>query len=511
MRGYLKDFWDNCKNSAKSILPFFAIILILYLVFLPFNIWTFLSLVIATLFMCFGMAFFSAGIDMSVMKMGGYVGSHLSKSRKLSLMLILSLIMGFAVTIAEPDLLVLAEQVPGANTKWIILLTVSLGTGIFLLLSTLRTIFRWDIKKLLIGSYVVLGVLAVFGNAYVPLAFDCEGITTGAISVPFIMAFGLGICAVRSGVNNQEDGFGLIALASVGSAMSIMIVSLFLKSEAVVNEEVIRNATTALQMGNNIASSLLSYLKEVLLVLTPIVLFFTIYNLVYLKLPKMSIGRIFIGLIYAFVGLVVFLTGVSIGYLPLANDLGMSMASGDYTWTTVPLGIIIGFVLVFAEPAMHIVAKQIEDITEGIIRRKTILFGTSIGVAVAVGLSIVRCLFQINYLYFIIPLIVVIIILSIFTPTLFVSIAFDSGGTAAGTLSCSFILPFIIGICTKLFDSAVLGKSIMLYAFGAIGIIALMPVVVIEIMGIRYNAVLNKDKKKRRRKVKTDIIIYEFD
>lgn len=505
MKSYFKEYWEKVKESAKSILPFFAIIVGLYLIFMKFNTWAFLSLIIATLFMILGMALFSVGVDMSTMKMGGYVGSNMSKSRKISFMIIYSFVLGFIVTIAEPDLMVLAEQVPGISSKWVILLTVSAGTGIFLALSTLKTLFKWNIKWILVGCYVGLLALACLCHAnFVPLAFDCEGITTGPVSVPFIMAFGLGICSVRTDKNSQNDGFGLIALASVGPALAVFIVSMFLSSTASTTSEVVSTVTSASQMGESIGLEILSYMKEVMIVILPIFVFFLIYNYMYLKLPKQALARIFIGLLYTYIGLVLFLTGVSTGYLPTANELGGAIASSDVWWVIIPLGLVIGFFLVFAEPAVHVLNKQVEDITGGIIKKKTMQISISIGVAIAVFLSVLRAVFAINFLWFLIPLVLVIIVLSIIAPTLFVSIGFDSGGTAAGALSCSFVLPFVVGIANSF------GHSTMLYAFGTIGFIALTPVVVIEIMGIRYNYVKNKSNKTIA-KPKSKVVIYEFE
>lgn len=505
MKSYFKEYWEKVKESAKSILPFFAIIVGLYLIFMKFNTWAFLSLIIATLFMILGMALFSVGVDMSTMKMGGYVGSNMSKSRKISFMIIYSFVLGFIVTIAEPDLMVLAEQVPGISSKWVILLTVSAGTGIFLALSTLKTLFKWNIKWILVGCYVGLLALACLCHAnFVPLAFDCEGITTGPVSVPFIMAFGLGICSVRADKNSQNDGFGLIALASVGPALAVFIVSMFLSSTASTTSEVVSTVTSASQMGESIGLEILSYMKEVMIVILPIFVFFLIYNYMYLKLPKQALARIFIGLLYTYIGLVLFLTGVSTGYLPTANELGGAIASSNVWWIIIPLGLVIGFFLVFAEPAVHVLNKQVEDITGGIIKQKTMQISISIGVAIAVFLSVLRTVFAINFLWFLIPLVLVIIVLSIISPTLFVSIGFDSGGTAAGALSCSFVLPFVVGIANSF------GHSTMLYAFGTIGFIALTPVVVIEIMGIRYNYVKNKSNKTIA-KPKSKVVIYEFE
>ena len=509
MKAYLREFWDKCRESAVSILPFFAIIMILYLIFLPFSWATTVALLVATIIMIMGMALFNVGVDMSTMKMGGYVGSHLSSSRKLSFMAILSFILGFMVTISEPDLMVLAEQVPGISSKWIILITVSLGTGIFLLLSTIRTIFRLSIKKILIFSYAIALILSFITTAigsgnFIPLSFDAIGVTTGAMSVPFIMSFGLGICAVRSGKNNQEDGFGLIALASIGPVIAILLVSLFIRTDSTIAAEAVSRIDTFSSWGELLGSSVLSYLLEVFIVIIPIFVFFIIYNYKYLKYPKSTILRMFFGLIYCYIGLVIFLTGVASGYLPTADLLGYSIASSDMKWLLIPIGLVIGAVLIFAEPAVHVLNKQVEDITGGVIRRKTMLVGISIGVSIAMFLVVLRALIGFNFMIILVPLVLLLIILSIYTPRLFVGIAFDSGGAAAGSLSASFVLPFLIGICKALeFDG-------MLYGFGTIAIISILPTIVIEVMGIRYQVIVNKTKPKAK-KVTSDIEIIDFD
>ena len=505
MRVYLKEFFSKCKESALSVLPLFMIIVALYLIFVPFNLITLLSICVATILMIIGMSMFSVGVDMSTMKMGGYVGSHLSGSRRLSFMCILSFILGFMVTISEPDLMVLAEQVPGISSKWVILITVSLGTGIFLLLSTIRTIFRISIRTMLIVTYMITLILSVFApSSFVPLSFDAIGVTTGAMSVPFIMSFGLGICAVRSGKNNQEDGFGLIALASAGPVIAILLVSLFIRTDSTIVSETVGAITTSGQWGGTIISSMLSYLKEVFIVIIPIFVFFLIYNFKYLKLPKTSLIRIFVGLLYCYLGLVLFLTGVASGYLPMADLLGVTISSGEHAWILIPISLIIGAVLIFAEPAVHVLNKQVEDITGGVIRKKTMLIGISIGVSIAMLLVVIRALTGLSFFYILVPLVLTMVILGFYTPNLFMGIAFDSGGAAAGSLSASFILPFIIGICKAS------GLDGMLHGFGTIGIISILPTIVIQIMGIRYQYVLNKSKPKRK-KVRSDIVIVDFD
>ena len=449
---------------------------------------------------------FNVGVDMSTMKMGGYVGSHLSRSRKLSFMCVLSFLLGFLVTISEPDLMVLAEQFPGVSSVWVILITVSMGTGIFLLLSTIRTIFRISIKTILIISYIITLILCIPAPAeFLPVSFDAIGVTTGAMSVPFIMAFGLGICAVRSGKNNQEDGFGLIALASIGPVIAILLVSIIIgKPTESMSSETVSMIETASGWAESIGGAILSYLRDVFIVIIPIFIFFLIYNARYLKFPKTTIIRMFIGLMYCYIGLVLFLTGVSTGYLTTADSLGVTIASGELSWILIPISLVIGAVLIFAEPAVHVLNKQVEDITGGVIKRKSMLFGLSIGVAIAMLIVVIRALTGLDFMYIIVPCVVVLVVLAFFTPNLFVGIAFDSGGAAAGSLSASFVLPFVIGICKA-------GElDGMLHGFGTIAIISIIPTIVIEIMGIRYQYLINKSKPKRK-KVRTDITIIDFD
>ena len=336
------------------------------------------------------------------------------------------------------------------------------------------------------------------------MSFDAIGVTTGAMSVPFIMSFGLGICAVRTGKNNQEDGFGLIALASIGPVIAILLVSLFIKSDTTIVTEAVGAIDSYAEWGSSLISSILSYLKEVFIVIIPIFLFFLFYNWKYLKLPKMAILRIFVGILYCYFGLVIFLCGVSTGYLPMANLLGTTIASSDISWTLIPISLLIGAVLIFAEPAVHVLNKQVEDITGGVIRRKTMLIGLSIGVAIAMAIVVLRAMLGIEFIYIIVPLVIILVALSVYAPKLFVGIAFDSGGAAAGSLSASFVLPFLVGICETM------GYDGMLYGFGTIGIISILPTIMIEVIGIRYQRILNKQNKKKK-KLPTNITIIDFD
>ena len=359
---------------------------------------------------------------------------------------------------------------------------------------------------MLMISYMLALILCIFAPVnFLPLAFDTMGVTTGAVSVPFIMAFGLGICAVRSGKQNQDDGFGLIALASIGPVIAILIVSFFIKGDASSGTETAQMASTIGELGLSIGTGIESYLREVVVVIIPVFVFFLIYNYIFLKLPKTSLIRIFIGLVYTYLGLVIFLTGVSVGYLPTADVLGRAIASPSTKWLLIPIALVVGFCLVFAEPAVHVLNKQVEDITEGVISKKTMLIGMSIGVAIAMLIIIFRALFDIDFMYIVTPLVLIMVVLSIFTPDLFEGIAFDSGGVAAGSLTASFVLPFVVGVCSRL------GVDPMLYGFGSIAIVAILPTIVIQIMGIRYQCFVCKSKKSSRKAKKSDITIIDFE
>ena len=505
MKSNFKNALKNLKDSTISVAPFFAVILVLYLIFLPFNAWMLATIILVTLLMIFGMSFFNAGVDMSTLKMGEHVGAHLSKSRKFSLMLILSFLMGFVVTIAEPDLMVMAEQVTGISSKWIILITVSAGTGIYLLLSTIKTIFRLSLKKILIVTYLLACFLAVFVPAnFPPMSFDSIGVTTGAVSVPFIMSFGLGISAVRNS-NDNDDGFGLIAMASIGPVIAMLILGFFVKIEGTgAASETVKLIANSSEMGSIILQNALSYLKEVFIVIIPIFAFFLIYNFVYLKLPKRTLLKMFFGLLYTYIGLVLFLVGVSSGYLTTANALGFEIVKSGHKWWLILIALVIGFSLVFAEPAVHVLVRQVEEVSQGIIRKKAMLVAISIGVSVAMLLCILRALFAINFLYIVVPLILIMVTLSIFCPNLFIGIAYDSGGAAAGSLSASFVLPFVVGVCSAI------GVDGMQFAFGTIATISILPVITIQIMGIKYNHILKKKNKKAViNKKKIQIIDFE--
>lgn len=502
-----KEFLKYLKESVFSIMPIFLIVMVLSLIFVPKCGVNLLAFTVGSVLLMFGVCLFSIGSSMSLMKMGGYIGSHLSKTKKTLLMIICAFFIGTIVTIAEPDLMVLANQVPSLN-KWVFLITVSVGVGIFLVLSVIRILFKIKIKYILLVCYGLIAVLMFFvPQNFLPICFDASGVTTGPISVPFIMAFGLGIVAVRSGETAENDGFGLLAICSIGPILSVMIIAAIAGG---INSAATTNVVTAAygsasQWGAEFGSSLLESMRDVAIVLLPVVLFFIVYNFAALKYPATLLLRLAVGILYTYVGIVLFFTGVNSGYLPIAGLLSSSIMSGSCWWIVIPISFVLGLVIVIAEPAVHILNMQVEEFSTGIVKKRSMLISMSIGVSISVLLAALRAIFEINVLYIYLPIILLCIVLMFFVPQNMIAIAFDSGGVAAGSIAGSFILPFMQGIC------ATRGVDVMTYGFGTIGLIVLAPIMVVEIMGLKISLNNRRFLEHSKRYDKKKVTVIEFD
>lgn len=502
-----KTILAKLKESSIAVLPIAVIVIILGLTVSPLSSFDLIRFSISTVFLIFGTALFSVGTDSAMFNIGSSIGSHLSKSRKFGLFIILSLVLGTAITIAEPDLAVLASQVVSIN-KWLFIMVVSIGVGTFLAIAVLRIIFQVDLKYILIGSYIIVFILMIFTpSQYLPVSMDSSAVTTGAISVPFIMAFGMGISAVRSGKPNENDSFGIIACTSVGPLITTQILCIIvgnnMQSSSTVN--ITTSTGTALDMFNQFGLKFLENAKEIMLVLLPIAIFFFIYNALFIKYPKKQIIKIIVGLIYTYLGIVIFLTGVLTGFFPVASVISYKIACSKYSWLLIPIAAIIGLLVIMAEPAVGILNKRVEDITHGIISRRVMMVTISIGVALSMVLVVLRILFNIPFIWLVIPLYSIILISAYFCTPIFTAIAFDSGGVASGTMATSFILPFAMGLCVAK-DIDILNG-----AFGTISIIACIPILCILILGLVYRYVSYKQAKKQQPKKKTKVVIVDFD
>jgi len=503
------NLWHKIKESFMAVFPITLIIIILSITLCPLDLNTYLKFGISAILLVIGMSLFTLGADSSMTLMGESIGQSLVKSKKLSLMLICSAFIGFIITFAEPDLAVLAKQIADMGilkAEYLFISVVSIGVGIFLLLAILKILFKWKLSTILTIGYGALFILCIFVPDYmIPITFDSGSVTTGPISVPFLIAFGLGIASISSSNNDSGDSLGYIALSSLGPILAVMIMSLFLPKDVTLTLGS-ESTTEALSAIPAILHGLLEYLKDVAITLMPIVVIFLIFQFTMLKLSKTTLKKIFIGIIYTYLGVVLFLTGVNSGFLPIASLLGETLASGKFSWILIPLSILLGYFIISAEPAVHVLKKQVEEVTNGGIKQKTILIAVSIGVAISVLLAMLKTLYDIPLLAMLLPIYAIAIMLSFYNGNLFVSIAFDAGGTATGAMAVSFILPFITGV-----SNIVSSTSATNTGFGTIALIAAMPILCLQLLGAAYTYATKKSKRRERKISKVHVEIIEFE
>ena len=475
---------EKIKESLSSVLPVTGIVVLIHLLLSPLPSGTFVLFLIGAALLILGMGLFTLGADLSMMPMGERVGAHLTKSKKLAILIPVCFLIGMLITIAEPDLTVLAGQVPSVPDM-VLILTVAAGVGLFLVLALLRIIFKKSLQIVLILLYAAVFALAAFTpQGFLAAAFDSGGVTTGPITVPFIMALGIGIAAVRGGNSAQDDSFGLVALCSVGPILSMLLLGMVYPTGEGAHAPVeAQNPESLSEMLRLFGEGFPEYCKEVALALLPIILFFLIFQVLFLKLSRRSLFKIGVGLLYTYAGLVLFLTGVNIGFLPAGYALGRQIGDAAVGWL-IPLAMVMGFFVVMAEPAVHVLNKQVEEITVGAISQRAMLLSLSIGVAVSMGIAMLRVVTGVSIWYFLLGGYAIAIALSFFVPKIFTAVAFDSGGVASGPMTATFMLPFAMGACDAL------GGNLMTDAFGIVAMVAMTPLITIQLLGVLYSAKL---------------------
>ena len=494
---------EKLKESLSSVLPVTIIVFILSFIFFPIKSGMMLTFIIGAVMLILGMGLFTLGADIAMMPIGEHVGSAMTRSRKIWLILLVAFIVGTAITISEPDLTVLAEQVPGIPGM-VLVVTVAVGVGLFLLLAMLRIIFKIRFSYLLVGLYIAVFILAFFiPKEFLSVAFDSGGVTTGPMTVPFILALGVGVSSIRSDKDAQSDSFGLVGLCSVGPILAVLILGVIYKGIASNYEfKPLPDAADTQKITMLFGSDFPHRIMEVAIALIPIIVFFGLFQIIVLKLKKGQIIRIVFGLIYTYVGLVLFLTGVNVGFMPLGSYLGQIIGSLTNNWIIVPIGMVIGYFIVIAEPAVHVLNKQVVEITSGAIPKKAITTSLSIGVSVSVGLSMVRILTGLPLMYFLIPGYAIALALTFFVPKIFTAIAFDSGGVASGPMTATFLLPLAIGVCLGV------GGNVVVDAFGIVAMVAMTPLITIQALGVYYRVkVKSKEKQEKARARKREKII----
>jgi hypothetical protein len=482
------------SESFLSIAPLIGVVLILsWSGLAPLSLNGSLLLLASGLFLIIGLTVFSLGSDRSIVKVGKYIGSSLSKEKNLGLVFLVAFILGALVTCAEPSIMALSEQTPIPG--WVLVLFISIGVGLFIGLGIFRVIFHRNIRIWLLGFYGLIFALVALvdlaNGQFIPLIFDAGGATTGTATVPFILALGAAVAAVRGGSNAKDDSFGLIGIASIGPLLALIILFIFSRGSGQsyhVSPVDIDNLNIGQALGLAFLpevqnGQLVNYgsMMEVALALIPIIVIFYIYQAFKIHLPQTELRRVGLGFLLAFLGLSVFMAAVEAGMMPLGKYVGSKLGQNE-DWVIILVCFALGMVTVLCEPSDHVLTAQIESISDGSIHKFSVLLTLSIGVGIAIGLCAIRSIYNFSILYYLVPGYIIALALSFFCPTLYVAMAFDSGGVASGPITTSFILPLIIGV--TLAKNGNDTSEVMGRAFGVIGMVALIPIIAVQVMGI---------------------------
>ena len=498
MHSLRSTFKEKFSETLKAVFPILLIVLILCFSIAPIPPSILMTFLTGAVLLVIGMLFFNVGVDLSMTPMGERVGTIMTKSKSLIIVILISFIMGFVITVSEPDLQVLAQQVPSVPNLTLIL-AVAAGVGTFLVFALLRMLFGIALPRLLVLFYVIIFALTLFVPAdFLAVAFDSGGVTTGPMTVPFIMAFGIGVSAIRNDKHAADDSFGLVAMCSIGPILAVLLLGMIFHPESAEQvSESIPVINDTVELWSLFAVELPHYFKEMAVSLFPIIFFFGLFQLAAREINKRSLIKIGIGLVYTYIGLVLFLTGANVGFMPAGNYLGQTIAGLSYPWIIIPIGMLIGYFIVKAEPAVFVLTKQVEEMTSGGISAKAMGDSLSIAVAVSVGLAMTRVVTGISIMWFLVPGYAIALGTSFFVPKIYTAIAFDSGGVASGPMTATFLLPFAMGACEAL------GGNIITDAFGIVAMVAMTPLITIQVMGL-----ISKMKEKKLHKNIADTAVF---
>ena len=471
---------EKIRESLVSVLPIIAIVTLLCLFLVPMQPTLLLTFLIGALMIVVGLGLFSLGAERSMTIIGSKIGTALTKIGKLPVIILVAFALGVAVTVAEPDLQVLADTVPNID-KTVLLAAVGIGVGFFMVVCMMRILYGINLRWVLLGCYIVIFVLAAFTDReFLCIAFDSGGVTTGPMTVPFILALGVGISHVRSDRRAEADSFGLVALCSIGPILSVLLLGFFGSGsgEAAGITPVHFDSTTGI--GTAFLQALPVYMKEMAVAMLPIVAIFLLFQLFVFRMNLRSFGKIFVGIVYTYVGLVLFLTGVNVGFSNLGAELGAALVESSMEWLLIPLAALLGWFIISAEPAVTVLEKQIEEVSAGAIPGKAIKVSLSVAIALAMALAMLRVVTGISILWFLVPGYAIALGLSFFVPDIYTAIAFDSGGVASGPMTATFMLQFMMGV------SIALGGNVLTDAFGIVAMVAMMPLLSIQVVGFYY-------------------------
>ena len=475
---------EKLMESLTAVLPITLIVLALSVVLVPMDVGTAVMFTVGAVLLVFGMGLFQLGAEMAMSPLGEGIGVQMERVKKIPVIVAIAFVMGVIITIAEPDLQVLAQQVPSIPNK-VLIYSIAVGVGAFLALAVVRILKRISLSKLLLALYGLLAEVSVFvPESFLAVAYDSGGVTTGPITVPFIMAMGVGMAAVRGDKDAASDSFGLVALSSVGPILAVLLLGCFFNpQDAAYTPTLVPEVATTQDVALTFAGGLPHYMAEVAMSILPIVAVFFIFQMMTRRYQKRQRRRVLVGFAYTYVGLVLFLCGVNVGFGPVGTVLGRSLAQPGYKWLLVPIGMLIGFFIVKAEPAIQVLNRQIQSVTSGAISARAMNRCLSIGVSVSVVTGI-------PVAYILIPGYALALGISFVVPPIFVGIAFDSGGVASGPMTTTFLLPLSIGACEML------GGNVMTDAFGVVALVALTPLIAVQLMGVAYRMKMSRVEKR---------------
>ncbi len=479
------------KEVSLSVLPITLLVTILNFTIVPIGSEIFIRYIIGAILVIIGLGVFLFGAHLGIEPIGNLMGETVAKTNKAYLVGILGFILGFFITIAEPDLQILANQVNlasgGIVPSSLILIVVSIGVGIMVGVGLLRILFERPLNKLFTLTYFIIFILALrVSEEFLAISVDASGATTGAMTTPFILALGHGVSKLKGGKTSEEDSFGMVGLASAGPIFAIMIMSI-IKSLTDIQGEV-----EAFIPNTGILIPYLrifpQILKESVLTLLPLFCLFLIFDKVKFKLNKKSKKTILKGLLYTYTGLTLFLVGVNAGFMEVGRVMGEGIAN-SYPWLLPIIGFLLGMVVVLAEPAVYVLTEQVEEVTAGHIQKKVILAALSIGIAFAVAMSMLRIMVPtLKLWHFLLPGFAIAAFLSYRVPPIFVGIAYDSGGVASGPMTATFVLAFAQGAA-----NAISTANVLIDGFGVIAMVAMTPLVAIQILGLMFKIKSKKE------------------
>ncbi len=480
---------EKIRESAVSVLPILLIVTCLCLSIVPMETDLLLSFLLGSILIIVGMGLFTLGSERFMTPVGTGIGTSLTKSKKLWLILPISFLLGLAITVSEPDLQVLAQTVPHIDT-WILIITVGVGVGFFLAVCMFRILTGIKLRWLLLIFYGVVFALACFSSPdYIAIAFDSGGVTTGPMTVPFILALGIGVANIRSDRNAEQDSFGLVALCSVGPILAVLLLGFFYQSNGASSDFSYSTWENTAELGRSYLSAIPVYLEEMAIALAPIVVIALLFQFIAFKMNKRDFAKTYMGLVYTYIGLVLFLTGVNVGFSSMGTVLGSQLADGWTKFLLIPLAMVMGWFIISAEPAVYVLEKQIEEVSSGAISGKAIKTSLAIAIALAMGLSMLRVVTGISIMWILVPGYLIALVLTFFVPDIFTAIAFDSGGVASGPMTATFMLNFIMGA------SFALGGNYLTDAFGLVATVAMMPLISVQILGAVYSFKQKKSEK----------------